>query len=203
MRVLIACEFSGVVREAFRKRGHDAWSCDLLPAEDGNSHHFQRDVVEVLRDQGHWDITILHPPCTCIALCGNSTYGKGKPRHQERIASLVWTVELWKLALTKSRRVALENPQNVLSRALDKKKSQTIQPYQFGHLEQKETWLWLHELSSLKPTHDVYEEMMKLPRNVRERIHYMSPKANRGQERSRTFTGIDDAMAEQWGGDVR
>lgn len=196
-RILIACEFSGVVREAFRSfSGNDAFSCDLLPCEDNRpDHHIQGDCVEVIK-RG-WDCIIMHPPCTAIALCGNSTYGSGMPRHEARLSSLDWTAALWELAKAHSPLVALENPKNVLGSRIGRK-TQTVHPWQFGHMEQKETWLWLHGLPPLMPTNDVYREMMKLPRKERERLHFMSPSADRGHKRSITFSGIAQAMAEQW-----
>lgn len=193
-RILVACEFSGTVRDAFAAKGWDAWSCDLLPSETGGQH-FQCDAMEVLNRD--WDLIMLHPPCTKIALCGNSTYGKGMPKHAERAASLDWTESIWRKAVAACPCVGLENPKNVLGARIGKR-TQVIQPWQFGHLEQKETWFWLHGLPRLKPTRVVFDEMMKLPRKERERIHFMSPGENRGHERSRTFTGIAAAMAEQW-----
>lgn len=196
MKILIGCEFSGIVRAAFAKRGHDAWSCDLLPT-DKAGQHYACDVFTALTEQ-KWDIVILHPPCTCLSLSGNSTYGIGMTRHQARIDALAWTKNLWEAAKQNSKGVALENPANVLAAAIGRK-TQTIQPWQFGHLEQKQTWLWLHKLPLLKATKDVKFEMMKLPKNQRERLHYLPPSAVRWKIRSTTFTGIADAMAEQWG----
>jgi hypothetical protein len=195
-RILICCEHSGVVREAFRGAGHDAWSCDILPASDASLFHFQADCVTVI-PQG-WDLIVMHPPCTAIALCGNSTYGRGMPKHGDRLSALDWTESLWRLACRHSPRVALENPKNVLGARIGPK-TQTVHPWQFGHMEQKETWLWLNGLPPLLPTQNVYEDMMKLPRKQRERIHFMSPSSRRGHERSITFSGIARAMAETWG----
>lgn len=196
MRVLVACEFSGIVRDAFRARGHDAWSCDLLPCEGDPQWHIQGDVLKVLGDG--WDLIILHPPCTKIALCGNSTYGRGKPRHNERVDAVAWTVALWERTKQVCPKVCMENPKNVMGPVIGKR-TQVIQPFQFGHLERKETWLWLHGLPPLKETANVFQEMMRLPKHQRERIHYMSPRPNRGHERSRFFAGWAKAMAEQWG----
>lgn len=196
MKVLIGCEFSGTVRDAFTRRGHDAWSCDLLPTEK-KGQHYTSDIFQALEKQ-KWDIVILHPPCTCLSLSGNSTYGFGMPKHRARIDSLIWTKRLWETAKQNAKSVALENPANVLASTIGKK-TQTIQPYQFGHMEQKQTWLWLHNLPPLKITNDVKSEMMKLPKNQRERIHYLPPSADRWKIRSITFTGIAEAMAEQWG----
>lgn len=115
MRVLVACEYSGRVRQAFRKLGHDAWSCDLLDADDGSEYHIKGDCVPVI-EQG-WDIIIMHPPCTALTVAGNSTYGEGNPKYSERLASVKWTVELWNLAIRHARvGVAMENPVGVLPR---------------------------------------------------------------------------------------
>lgn len=196
MKILVGCEYSGTVRDAFARLGHDAWSCDLLPSEtEGN--HLQMDVLDSV-ERRIWDLIILHPPCTAIAICGNSTYGKRMPKNSERVTALAWTRNLWDEATRRCKHVALENPKNVLGAVIGKK-TQSIHPWQYGHPEQKETWLWLHGLPPLMPTDDVYDEMMLLPKKQRERLHYMSPSANRGKERARFFKGWADAMATQWG----
>ena len=142
MRVLVGCEFSAVVRDAFAARGHDAWSCDRLPSERGGNH-IQDDVMNHLEG---WDLLILHPPCTKIGLCGNRWYGEGAPRHHERIAALDWTEALWRRAIAMCSRVALEQPRSTLCQRIGTR-TQEIQPWQFGHTEQKATWLWLHATS--------------------------------------------------------
>lgn len=195
MRVLIGCEYSAVEREAFHKRGHDAWSCDMLfTAIPGQ--HIRGDVMDAVRSRV-WDCIILHPPCTKIALCSNGTYGANKSRHKERTESLDWTEALWRLAISVCGKVALENPKNMLGARIGPC-TQKIQPWQFGHSEQKETWLWLHGLPPLVETNNVYESMMKLPKKLRERVHYMSPGSNRGHKRSLSYKGIASAMADQW-----
>lgn len=196
MKVLISCEFSGVVRDAFAERGHDAWSCDLLPSERGGKH-YQCDILDAINDR-QWDFIGLHLPCTCIALCGNSTYGRGMKKFKQRLESIKWTQDIWIKAISVCDKVYFENPKNVMGIFIGKR-TQAIQPYQFGHLEQKETWLWLHGLPKLVETNNVYNEMMKLPKKDRERIHYMGASKTRGHERSRTFEGIAKAMASQWG----
>lgn len=195
--ILVACEFSGTVRNAFAAKGWDAWSCDLLPTESPGNH-IQGDAVEAMRSR-RWDMIIMHPPCTKIALCGNSTYGRGMPKHSERLESIEWTADLWYRAKSVCHRIALENPKNVMGAAIGKR-NQVIHPYEYGHPEQKETWLWLHGLPPLKPTNNVYAHMMTLPRKERERLHFMSPSKSRGHERSRFFSGWAGAMADQWGG---
>ena len=200
MKVLIACEYSGRVRDAFRARGHDAYSLDVLPT-DAPGPHVQADVVAHLENlaDNSLDLIIAHPPCTCLTVAGNSTYGRGKDRHGERIAQAAWTQTLWHLAKRKSSRVCFENPVGVLSSMTDIPKPVFVQPWQFGHKEQKKTGLHLHNLRPLVPTDVVYDEMMLLPRNVRERLHYLPPSPDRWKIRSTTFQGIADAMAAQWG----
>jgi len=191
MRVLIACEFSGVVRRAFRERGHDAWSCDLLPAEDGSEFHIQDDaIVTAYRDDGNnppntdWDMMIAHPPCQHLAVSG-SRWFKNKVKEQE---DALWFVKT--LLNCPIPYIALENPISVISTKI-RKPDQIIQPWMFGHGETKATCLWLKSLPNLKPTNIV--------EGREARVHRMPPGPNRWKERSRTFTGIAEAMAEQWG----
>lgn len=197
MRILIGFEYSAIEREAFSKMGHDCYSCDILPSNVPSSKHLQCDIKEAIQ-AGPWDMIGLHPVCTAMALCGNSWYGVGMPKHKERLIALDWTESVWKMALSVTPKVFLEQPMSVLCQRLGKR-NQAIHPWQFGHLEQKETWLWLRGLPQLIPTNDVYDAMMKLPRKERERIHFTSPSENRGHERSKAFPGIAKAMAEQWG----
>lgn len=201
MRVLVACEYSGTVRDAFLALGHDAMSCDLLPTDSPGKHH-QGDVIAYLNTvpDGYFDLIIAHPECTKLCVSGNSTYGFGMPKHQMRIDAAKWTYDFWLLCKRKAKRVAFENPVGVLSRLTDIPKAKYIQPYQFGHLEQKKTGLHLHNLPELIATNNVYDEMMKLPKNVRERMHYLPPSPDRWKIRSTTYKGIGEAMAEQWGG---
>lgn len=190
MKVLIGCEESGTVREAFRRRGHDAWSNDLIPARDGSQYHLQMDVMEAIHGYP-WDIIILHPPCTALAVSGNRWYGQGMPRHGERIAARAWTRVLWHDAKRVARiGVCLENPVGVLTWYLGVK-PQYIQPWQFGHGETKKTGLWLHNLPPLVPT-DIVE-------GREQRIWKMPPSETRARDRSTTYRGIAEAMAEQWG----
>jgi len=196
MRVLIGCEESGTVREAFRLMGHDAWSCDILPTRI-EGQHYQRDIMDVL-DYG-WDLIILHPPCTKIAVCGNSTYGEGQPRYNERLAAVEWTRSLWDKAISVCDKVCLENPVSVLRRLGGFPKPQYIQPYMFGHPEQKKTCLFLHGLQPLEETNNVKHIMDNLPKNEAQRIHYMPPGPDRARDRSKTYDGIADAFAAQWG----
>ena len=196
MKILIACEYSGVVRDAFIARGHNAKSCDLLPTDVPGPHH-QGDVFEMLNQ--HWDLIIAHPPCTALAVSGNSTYGEGQPKYGARLDSVSWTRGLWDKCCEVSKRVCFENPVGVLVRLGHFPTPQYVQPWMFGHLEQKKTGLYLHNLPELKEVNNVYDEMMKLPKNKRQRLHYLPPSKDRWKIRSTTYQGLADAMAEQWG----
>lgn len=184
MDVLVGCEYSGVVRDAFAEAGHNAWSCDVEPTESGLKH-YQGDIFAVLDNTGPWNLIILHPPCTHMAVCGNRYYAGS----QERKDAIAWTVRLWNAAIQHAGRVALENPVSVLSTQW-RKPSQYIQPWQFGHGETKKTGLWLHNLPPLEPT--------KIVSGREERIWKMPPSPDRGKERSRFYSGIAAAMAQQW-----
>ncbi len=200
MNVLVACEYSGIVRDAFIRAGHNAISCDLLETDAPGPHH-TGDVIaylELLDDQS-LDLIIAHPTCTKLCVSGNSTYGVGMAKHHERLESAEWTEKFWILAKKKAKAVVFENPVGVLTRLTSMPKPQYVQPYEFGHMEQKKTGLFLHNIAPLKPTNNVYAEMMLLPKNVRERIHYLPPSADRWKIRSTTFKGIAEAMAQQWG----
>lgn len=181
MKVLVACEFSGTVREAFREAGHDAWSCDLLPTEK-EGQHIQGDVLSILGDG--WDLLIAHPPCTHLAVSG-ARWWKEKQREQEAALSFVKA-----LMLAPISRICIENPVSLIASRI-RPPDQVIQPWQFGHGETKATCLWLKGLPPLMPTEIV---------SGREaRIHRLPPSENRWKERSRTYKGIAKAMAEQWG----
>jgi site-specific DNA-cytosine methylase len=181
MRVLVACEFSGVVRRAFRAAGHDAWSCDLLPSEDSSPNHIQDDVRGLL--DGRWDLMIAHPPCTHLAVSG-ARWFKEKLSEQAEALDFVRT-----LLGSGIPRIALENPVSIISSRI-RKPDQIIHPWQFGHGETKATCLWLEGLPKLKPTQIVSG---RVPR-----VHYASPGPNRWKERSKTYEGIAKAMASQW-----
>ena len=182
MRVLIACEFSGTVRRAFRNRHYDAWSCDLLPAEDGRPEHIQANVLTVL-DQG-WDLMIAHPPCTHLAVSGARWFAD---KVVEQLAALEFVQRLLDAPIPC---IALENPISIISSRI-RKPDQIIQPWQFGHGETKATCLWLKNLPKLQPT-DIVE-------GREGRVWKMAPSPDRWKERSRTFEGIAQAMADQWG----
>jgi len=182
LKVLVACEFSGTVRRAFAALGHDAWSCDLLPSEDDSPKHIHGDVLDVL-DCG-WDLMIAHPPCTDLAVSGARHFAeKIADGRQER------ALEFVRALMGVPFPYAVENPISVISSKV-RKPDQIIQPWQFGHGETKATCLWLSRLPKLQPTRIV---------DGREaRVHRMPPGPNRWRERSRTFQGIADAMADQW-----
>jgi hypothetical protein len=182
-RVLVACEFSGAVRRAFRRHGHEAWSCDLLPAEDGGEHLIG-DALQVFREHGPWDLLVCHPPCTFLAVSGARWF---RDRQAEQQQALGFVSRLLNAPV---RHIALENPVGVISSKI-RQPDQIIQPWQFGHGEVKATCLWLKNLPQLKPTDIV------TGRNPR--VHYASPGPDRWKQRSRTLDGIASAMAEQWG----
>lgn len=184
MRVLVACEFSGVVRRAFRERGHDAWSCDLLQAEDGDEHHVIFDAVGLANKLGRWDLMIAHPPCTHLSSSG-ARWFKDKQQEQQEALDFVRL-----LMAAPIKRICIENPIGIISSRI-RKPDQIIQPWQFGHGETKATCLWLKGLPKLVPT-DVVD-------GREARIHRMPPSPDRGKERSRTYEGIARAMADQWG----
>ena len=196
MRVLVACEYSAVVRDAFRARGHEAYSCDLLPTERDPSYHLQGDVLPLLTKG--WDLLIAHPPCTYLSNAGVCHLYTQPNRWQDLIAAAVF---FRTLLLATIPRIAIENPimHKYAAQIIGQRQSQVIQPWMFGHLEQKATGLWLKGLPLLTPTNNVKTDMLQLPANQRQRLHYLPPSEDRWKERSRTFTGIADAMAAQWG----
>lgn len=182
MRVLVACEFSGIVRDAFRRRGHDAWSCDLLPSERAG-HHLCSDVEDVVRAI-EWDLLIAFPPCTALAVSGARWF---KDKRDEQAEAIRFVRMLMDAPI---ERIAIENPIGVLSTAI-RKPDQIIQPWQFGHGETKATCLWLKNLPKLIPTNIV--------EGRHGRVHREPPGPERWKNRSRTYTGIAEAMADQWG----
>jgi len=189
MKVLVACEYSGAVRDAFISRGHEAISCDLLPT-DVPGPHYQGDVFDLLDQE--WDLIVAHPPCTALCVSGNRWYGTGQPKHQERLDSVEWTLKLWRACVKASPRVCFENPVGVLTRlAPEMGKPQYIQPWQHGHGETKKTGLWTIGLPELVPT-DVVD-------GREQRIHKLPPSEDRWKIRSATYSGIASAIAAQWG----
>jgi hypothetical protein len=189
MKVLVACEFSGIVRDAFIERGHDAVSCDLLPTERPGPHYQGdvRDLFNIFCVLGEpWDLMIAHPPCDHLAVSGARWFPEKRADGRQQAAINLFM----EMVNAPIQRIAIENPIGIMSTEY-RKPDQIIQPWQFGHGETKATCLWLKNLPKLQPTNIV---------NGREpRIANMPPSPTRGRERSRTYHGIADAMAEQWG----
>lgn len=196
-RVLVGCEYSGVVRDAFAAAGHDAWSCDFLPT-DRPGQHYQGDIADMLKQK--WDLAIFHPPCTFLANSGVCWLTKDTTgvRHKEMEQGAAFFKSLLDADIP---RICVENPiQHKYAQALIRTPyTQIIQPWMFGHLEQKATCLWLKNLPKLVATDNVKTEMMKLTSKERQRLHYLPPSADRWKIRSTTFSGIAAAMASQWG----
>lgn len=185
MKVLIACEYSGRVREAFRAMGHDAWSCDLFePAEDASPHHFTADALEIAHSHS-WDLMVAHPPCTHLSVSGARHFAAKRADGRQQAAIAFFLA----LARAPIPRIAIENPVCIMS-SVWRKPDQTLQPWQYGHGETKATCLWLKNLPPLVPTNIV--------EGREPRIHMMPPGPDRWKERSRTFEGIAQAMAQQW-----
>ena len=202
MRILVACEFSGVVREAFRKRGHTAYSCDLLPADDNQEWHIQDDIMKVIypphRCGAKWDLMIAHPPCTYLSVSGLH-WNKRRP---ERVAETEMAIEFVRALLDAPvGRIALENPVGCISSRI-RKPDQIIQPYEFGHDASKATCLWLKGLPKLKPTSRVEPRLVNGRRiwgnQTPSGQNKLGPSSDRWKLRSITYQGIEDAMAEQW-----
>lgn len=181
MKVLIACEYSGLVRDAFKVKGHDAWSCDLLPTELPGQH-IQGDVLTILNNG--WDLMIAHPPCTHLAVSGARWFKDKKVEQQEALEFVT------KLMSAPIEKIAIENPISIISSKI-RKPDQIIQPWQFGHGETKATCLWLKGLPLLIPT--------EIVEGREPRVHRIPPSEDRWKDRSRTFVGIAKAMGEQWG----
>ncbi|KKM86151.1 hypothetical protein LCGC14_1281890 [marine sediment metagenome] len=202
MKVLVACEFSGIVRDAFKAKGHDAWSCDLLPTERPGQH-IQGDVLDVLDNK--WDVMIAHPPCTYLSYAATRSWGD-KGRLKKRLDALEFFGQLWEAPIDK---ICIENPKGCASPTIAKY-SQEIQPFYFGDRKQKATWLWLKNLPMLihsqrdnlfgdKKTHVEKPEPSYIKPDGTPRFFTSGINKNRAHNRSRFFQGIADGMAEQWG----
>lgn len=191
MKVLIACEYSGAVRDAFIKKGHDAMSCDLLPT-DVDGPHYQGDVFDIIDDE--WDLMIAHPPCTHLAVSGARWF---KDKVEEQREALEFVQKLMDAAIDK---IAIENPVSVISSRI-RKPDQIIQPWQFGHEATKTTCLWLKGLPLLIPTSIVSRGERHITKSGKSlpAWYNLPPSDTRWKERSKTFSGIADAMADQWG----
>lgn len=198
MRVLCACEESQAVTAELRRGGHEAYSCDLLPTSGRHPEwHIQADALEIVKMD--WDMVLAFPPCTHLASSGAAWFERKRQNGQQQMGIgffLAFTT------LEHVPMVAIENPIGIMSK-LYRKPDQIIQPWMFGHPEQKATCLWLKGLPKLEPTNDVRDEMEGLPDNQRQRLHYLPPSPERGKLRSKTFPGIAKAMAEQWGSQGR
>ncbi len=197
MKILVACEYSGIVRDAFAAKGHDAWSCDILPTESPGNH-FQGDVLEHL-DKG-WDLMIAHPPCTHLAVSGARWFTEGKKPWSLQEEALNFVRKLLDAPIDK---IALENPVSVISTKI-RKPNQIIQPFEYGHDVTKKTCLWLKNLPNLKPTKIVKPDIVLVNGKKMSRMHYESfklPSKERSKVRSKFYTGIAEAMADQWGND--
>jgi len=214
MKVLVACEYSGIVRDAFINKGHEAVSCDLLPSESNLGNHYQGDVTNILNDG--WDMMIAHPPCTYLAVSGarwfyhpedkHLPYEERRPHplHPNRKQLQEEALDFIKLLMKSPiKKIAIENPVGVISTKI-RKPEQIIQPYMFGHSESKKTCLWLKNLQPLQPTNIVEEEERVVYASGRSMPRwyadaYKLPPEERWKVRSATFLGIAQAMAEQWG----
>ena len=208
MKVLVACEESQRVCIEFRKKGHEAYSCDIIDQSGGHPEwHIMADVLPLLNGDckftttdgveheivGRWDMIIAFPPCTDLAVSGAAWF-KEKQKDGRQQKSIEFFM---KIASADCERIAIENPVGIMSTRW-RKPDQIVQPWQFGHLEQKKTCLWLKGIPKLRETENVYDEMMKLQKNKRERLHYLPPSPDRAKERSKTFLGIAKAIASQW-----
>ena len=214
MRVLVACEFTGTVRDAFRERGHEAWSCDLLESENSQIFHWQLPIQTILGlKRTSWDLMIAHPPCTYLNVAGAWAFGDGpyhqnvkpgtlvgKARREARAQAFEFFMELWNVRIP---HICIENPIGVMS-TLWRKPDQIIQPYQFGHDASKATCLWLKGLPKLKPTNYVEPRMVggrpRWANQTDSGQNRLSPSLSRAMDRARTYQNIAKAMAKQWGG---
>lgn len=207
LRILVGCEYSGRVRNAFRDLGFDAWSCDLLPSDDNSPYHIEGNVLDIVRD--HWDLGIFHPPCTYMCNSGVSWLYKGRDANGDlRINTDRWaklgkaTAFFFMLWGSGIPHIAVENPiMHRYAKAMlpGLPSPQIIQPWMFGHKEKKATCLWLRNLPELVPVTNLKSETDKLPKKEQQRLHYLPPSKERWKLRSTTFEGIAKAMADQWG----
>lgn len=191
MRILVACEYSGTVREAFRKMGHDAWSCDLLPSDDNSPYHIQGDLFEVINDG--WDMALFFPPCTYLCSSGLH-WNKRRPERAKLTEEAVEFVK--RLYNCNIPKIAIENPIGCLSTRL-RKPDQIIQPWQFGEDASKATCLWLRGLPALKETNVIKKK--RYSNQTESGQNKLPPSPDRWKIRSKTYQGIADAMASQWG----
>jgi len=196
MRVLVACEYSGTVRDAFIRAGHYAASCDLLPSDSPLGDHYQCNVMDIINND--WDLMIAHPPCTYLTNSGVCWLHKDPSRWALLDEGAAFFKSLLEAPIPMK---CIENPiqHKYAKERIGRKQNQVIQPWMFGHMEQKATCLWLEGLPPLQPTNNVKAQMLELPKRERERLHYLSPSKDRWKLRSATYKGIAEAMAAQWG----
>jgi len=191
-KLLVACEFSGTVREAFSKKGWDAWSCDLLPTDIPSDKHIQGDCLEAIASQ-KWDLIIGHPPCTFLTVSNSKNWAKLQANGKQQEA-IDFVLSIWDADCP---RICIENPVGALStRSRMGKPTQYVQPYEFGHPEQKKTGLWLKGLPKLIGTKFI--DVSGLPKKDVQRLHYLPPSKDRWKLRSKTYQGIADCMASTW-----
>lgn len=197
MKILIACEFSGIVRDAFLDKGHDAVSCDIIPSESSKGRHYKGNVLNII--EYGWDMMIAHPPCTYLCVTANKYFLNNPDRWQKRYEAMMFVYKLMNANINK---ICIENPVSVISTYI-RPPEQYIQPYEFGHNVSKKTGLWLKNLSLLKPTNYVATDWVKMP-NGKRMSRFMaetgsSHSIKNKKKRCRTFEGIAKAMADQWG----
>jgi len=195
MKVLVGCEYSGKLRQAFRDIGHDAWSCDLLTPDDGSNYHIQGDVVSLLDDG--WDLAVFHPPCTYLSVSGMHWTTRGLRDPQLTEDALIFVQTLLNAPIPK---IALENPVSVISSRI-RKPDQIIQPWWFGDDASKKTCLWLKNLPPLQPTNMLHgDNKTRRANQTASGQNKLAPSKDRWKKRSETYQGIANAMAAQWGG---
>jgi len=202
MKVLIAFEESQAVCKAFRELGHEAYSCDLQDCSGGQpSWHLKMDAMEAIVSR-NWDLIIMHPMCTKLSVSGNHVYAKGKPKYHERVEAVKFTQSVWDLAISVCDKVCMENPVGVLNTVGDFPKPQYVQPYEFGHCESKKTGLWLHGLPKLAKTQRVFGRFVdgyeRFDNQTDSGQNKLPPTPDRAKIRSKTYSGIAKAMANQW-----
>lgn len=216
MNVLITHEKSGIMRRAFQRHGHNAFSCDLRLSDDGQDlHHIMMDAIFAIKTPSYayankWDLIIMHPVCTKLSVSGNHVYAKGKPKHNERLVAMEETERLWDAAIQHCDRVALENPIGVLARTKLGKPTQIIQPYQFGEDASKATCFWLHNLTRLEPTNLIEgrcviwnnKPVKRWANQCNSGQNKLGPSITRADQRAQTYPGIANACASKWGNDI-
>lgn len=213
MNVIVGCEYSQIVTSAFRKLGHNAWSCDIIDSEgDYPEYHHTGDVLEFIKNSDiKWDLGIFHPPCTYLSASSIGTLYTDGSKFKKKNPNVKYGIERWvalhegamffkTLMILDIPKIAVENPipHRFAVGYIGKKYDQIIQPYHFGHMESKATCLWLKGLPKLRETHNVYSEMMLIPKKDRQKCFYASPGKDRSKIRSKTYSGIAKAMSEQW-----